>query len=180
MKKIILGILRTLSLVGLFLFASNGAVANPSYFITPTKTATATSTHVYMTSGNATTTISVDAYANGNSWKTKQAQVSFQMTATGTAPVLLARVENSDDNIDWYSQTIETTANTAVTTYAPKSMSYTFASSSAYFSSGSVTRMNQSITIDTPARYTRVVFYSTNANAFDLWAQVQSIKEESK
>lgn len=178
MKKTLIGITGALSVMGMFLFGIQATKANPSFFIAPTKTATATTTRAYITNGTATTTLSIDAYANGNGFKTDEARVDFQITATGTAPVLLARVEHSDDNVDWYSETIETTANTAVTTYAPKSYSYTFASSSAFtITTGTTTRMNMSFYVDTPQRYTRVIFYSTSANPFDLWAQIQPMKE---
>ena len=176
MKKylLILGIIASLFGVGML------AQANPSFFVASTRTATATTTKAYITSGNATTTLSIDAYTNGGGVKLDKALVDFQMTATGTAPVLLARVERSNDNVDWYSETIETTTATAVTTYAPKSLSFTFASSSAYLITPTPTRLHESFIIDTPTRYTRVVFYSTNANAFDLWAEIQPYKQKSE
>jgi hypothetical protein len=142
-------------LIVVFALGTKTVSANLAYFLR-VESATATSTLSYMTPGTATTTISIDGGASA----LDSALLTFQYTASGTAPVLKARVEYSSDKIDWYPQ-MTAIGQATTTLIATPFLEYSFTLSTTTDNGGSGTsaRVHGSLDIPTPTRYTRVKFY---------------------
>lgn len=151
------------------------------YLLTPKKTATATTTVAYMTPGTATTTLTSDLYFSSSNTKASGALVAFQYTASSSAAALKARVEYSDDGIDWYPESVElnTVATTTLMTTTFREYSWSnFATTTDYGGSGTASRIHQSFSVETPTRYVRVKFYvPAGAGNGALWASLTPNKE---
>lgn len=170
------------------------AYADPLYFGANTSTATATSTIAFMTPGTGTTTLTYDAFqynsTNGRfgSGRTSvnDAILAFQYTGSSSVATtaLNVRLEYSDDNVDWYPLSLETTT-TATDTPMTRYQEFQFIMDDAHEATDGVlgtsvgTRQHQALKVDDmPTRYVRAVFYvpagSVNGS---LWAEWVPRKE---
>lgn len=171
-----------LALLALGAFFAFQAHANPSYFPVTVETNSATGTFAYLSPGAATTTLTFNAYANASSpTKADSATVVFQYTASGTAPILKARIERSQDGIDWYPVSVTTVLNATtsiMTTFSEYTFNLATSTSADFLGSGTSQRVHESFTIETPTRFTRVKFYvpASGGNG-GLWAQIIPTKE---
>lgn len=151
------------------------------YLLVPSKTATATTTVAYLTPGTATTTLSSDLYSASSNTKANGALVAFQYTASSSAAALKARVEYSNDGVDWYAESIplaETATTTLMTTTFREYSWNNFATTTDYGGSGTASRIHQSFSIATPTRYVRVKFYvPAGAGNGALWASLTPNKD---
>lgn len=170
-------ILTALTAIAIWFMNAPNANANPSTGGTPA-VSTATTSSVYMTAGTATTTRTLDATQGRTLPKADNALVVFQYTATNTAAILKARVEDSYDGIDWYPRAAATNANatTTVMTEAFSELSFRMATGTDFGGSGSATRIHQSFQITVPSNYVRVVFYG-GSGVGALWANIYPVKE---
>lgn len=161
------------------------AHANPSYFPASVSTATATSTLVYMTPGTATTTLTLNSFSAGNTTKTDKAVLAFQYTASGTAPVLQAVIEYSQDGLDWYPAGYKQPdpasggfASTTQTIFTPITWNLA-TSTNMQGGSGTLTRIHDSVAIDTQLQWVRVKFIvPVGGGNGGLWAQIIPVKEK--
>lgn len=154
------------------------ASAAPSIFADIKTTAAATSTLQYMSPGAATTTITYDSL-NGDAAKINSLNVVFQYTASSTAPVLLARLEDSQDGIDWYPRTVvAAVATTSLMTTPANVMSFTLSTTTDNGGSGTGNRVHESFTVAAPLRWVRVIFYVPQGTSNGgLWAEMVPVKE---
>lgn len=175
--------------VALFFGTAIVAMANPSFFMVGSQTATASSTLAYMTPGTATTTLpALDTYAPGTNTKANGAFLAFQYTASGTAPVLNARVEYSNNNQDWYPDGFTyvpegpTYATTTIMTTPAHNYSWTLSTTTEAIGSGTATRVHQSLALtEIPARYVRVIFTVPQGGGNGgLWAVLVPFKERNE
>ncbi len=188
-KKIIIGIATLLTIMGI---GSGIALANPTFFPTGAQTNVATTTYNAISAGTATSTITLDAYANGNNTQITQALVEIQFTASTSAPTMKARVEYSDDNIDWYPQNAPlAVATTSLVTNPFSEYQFNFGTStfagdfggtgvaSTTIGASPNARIHQSLLVATPLRFTRVKFYiPASGGSGSLWARIQPWKEQ--
>lgn len=164
------------------------AYANPSQ-ITRYQTATATTTVTYMTPGTATTTLSYDSQTDGSS-PDNSAILFVQYTASTSLNILRARVEHSNDSIDWYPENAIALNGTGLTNNATSTQlvgdastykwqtATTTAITDGLAGSGTASRVHLSLPIYTPTRYTRVVFWNRAGEGNGaLWAEITSKKE---
>ncbi len=176
-------------LVAIVAFAGIKTVdANPSFWVSVNTVATTSPT--YMTPGTGTTTVTLDNLAKGGTYASDSASLNFQLTAStsidGIYPTVKFRLEGSQDGIDWYSQAnyLNTTGTTTILTGTSGDYQVFFASSTSNISaSATTTRVNQSIIVQTPMRYTRAVFYvpfNLNSANVSLWADIVSKKQLPK
>jgi hypothetical protein len=179
MKKIylFLGIIIAVVLIG----GATVVKANPSLFLQEYSdiAGASTSTLAYMTPGTGTTTLTYNNTING----LDSASILIQYTATTTgSPVLKMRVEHSQDGVDWYSEAGILTSNASTTNLTGSFADYQFniaTSTSVIGPSGSVTRINQLVRINTPLKYNRAVFYvPAGGGNGGLWAQLVAKKEQ--
>lgn len=115
----------------------------------------ATTSISYMTAGVSTTTSQTFKTALAD-----QLDLNIMMVASSTASTLNWRYEFSDNNVDWYTESGDTTSNatTSIITRDGKIYSWVFASSTS--GTGNATRAFQHIKIkDIAAAYTRVIFF---------------------
>lgn len=179
------GIAGVLLLAVLVLFVAVKAHANPSEIVARARTAVATTTLSYMTAGNATTTLTFDANnvasdnptnTNSSPYKADNAQLYVRFTASTTLTQLCRRTFYSNDNVDYYAtQTVVTSATSSVATQLYGETCFSFASTSeAIF--GSNTTNNRTETITTPARFTKVQFYTKGANGA-VYAEIAPSRE---
>lgn len=178
-------------------------LANPPYF---TRCATSgcplvtvsTSTQAYFTGGTGTTTLTYDAFIpNSNGAPTSltgndTALFMVQVTASGTTPILKARVEHSQDNIDWYPE--NTPLNSLATTTL---LAGNFSDNQFFFATSTINgdfggsgnasttviaitpRQHASLVITTPTRYTRVKMYApSNSGNFFLFGEIVGKKQQ--
>lgn len=190
MKKIYISIfiLILLAVAGLSFrvdSATKKAEANPSVFnikppltvgtTTPFTASSTFATYQYLKAGVSTSTTNVlDSWAAGTYGALDSASLFVQLTATSTPPTLRWRYEFSQDAIDWYSEDIELTTNASTTVHVRdyKEHSWVFASTTANGLAG-VNRAHKLLSVPTPTRYVRVVFYlptgSADAVIFQQW-----------
>jgi hypothetical protein len=175
MKKLIIGIIAVaLALVG------GVAYANPSNFFSTAQTAAATTTYSYLSAGAGTTTLSMNYVRNSNTSAINSALLTFQIAATNTvtgAPVRV-RIEYSNDNVDWYSKTVENNANATTTQISAQEYAFSTATSTTYVLNGTSSTAYASIPITAPLRYVRAVFYvPIGGSSIGLWAELTPVKE---
>lgn len=169
--------------------------ANPTFY--PAGKAlndTATTSFYTMSAGTATATISYDAFANGNNTQSTNALLVIQFTASTSAPTLKARVEYSEDNIDWYPSNLAiTVATTSLIANPFSEYQFNFGTStfagdfggtgvaSTTFGTSPNARIHQSLVIPTPLRYTRVKLYiPVSGGSGSLWAKILPWKERAE
>lgn len=140
---------------------------------------------VYMSPGNATTTCVYDSYQS-DGHAAQSAAVAVRFTASSTNSTLLINQEFSQDGVDWYQGTITSLTENNSTTTLPYSVgevpqaSWGYASSTAGLyavpsNNNSDTRM---IELDTPTRFTRVIFsLKTGGASGEVWAQIIPLKQ---
>ena len=164
--------------------------ANPSQ-TPPTKSLnnTASTTQVYMTPGTATSTITYDSFSVGADTKFNGMTIAVQVHASGTAPILKVRAEDSPDCINWYPRSVViTTATTTIVTGSFNEYQIPIATSTAQLGGTSIAsssvlgitpRVHQAVTIDAPMRCTRAIFYVPQGSGnLALWAQLIPFKEK--
>ena len=151
--------------------------ANPSTFTNIQLTA-ATTTPVFMSPGLATTTLTMDsqntAYDN--------ASLLIQVTGSGTPATLQWQYQFSSDGVDWYEETANLAASTATSTQETRTNvihSWIHASTSGPFVSSVSPRALKLVTVPTPTRFIRVVFYLPAGSPNGaLWAQFTNKKQQ--
>lgn len=175
-----------IALIAIIIFAGIGlgeVKANPSFWTFGNQTA-ATTSPTYMIPGVATSTVVLDSMSGGT-YATDEATVVTQIAATtttnSTEPIIRFRIEGSQDGIDWYGQAsyLNTTGTTTVLSAINGEYQINFASSTANLgASATTTRMNESFTVKTPLRYTRVVTYAAlNGGTANVWVQIIGRKQ---
>lgn len=162
------------------------AYANPSQ-TPPIKSLnnTASTTQVYMTPGTATTTLTYDSFSVSTDTKFDQVTIAMQVHASGTPVTVKFRVEDSYNGIDWYPRsTTITTGTTTIVSGSFSEYSIQIATSSDLLGGtgavlGVTTRVHQEVTVDTPMRYSRYIFYLPpgSGNAA-LWAVAVPVREK--
>lgn len=172
------------ALVWMMLAAPKGAQANPSETPSFKGNTAASTTLAYMTPGTGTSTITYDSNA-GTKTKFDSVNLAYQLTATSTGvavPTVILRLEDSRDGVDWYPRNVVSlTATTSQATSDPyNSISLRVASSTtAVGGSGTATRIHGSISVDSPMRYVRAIFYSpTGGGNYGLYAEMIPVKEK--
>lgn len=198
-NKIRIALVATLASVGLLSFVFI-AHANPSALVKGVSTSTATTTANYFTV-TATSTLAFDAFqiagTQPSSNKFDTSTIGIQFTASSTTSVLNWRYEYAIDQAgvdcsvnqlacDWYSDELVTYTNASTTQNmnVPKVYAWTFASSTNLCNSSTVfgtnTRGCMLVSVPTPTRYVRVVFYlaqgSTNGA---VWASTVPTRENN-
>lgn len=153
------------------------ANAGPATVCRDTTNDNSTSTTVSMSPGVGVTTLALSNCASGN--LAESAFVQFQFSATTTAKLNI-RVEHSNNKVDWYPDTTVITGNATTTVVAGDSLVYQFNLSTTTDNGGSGTagRLHRSLSISTPTKYTRVVFFvPTGGGSGALWAEVIGRKQ---
>lgn len=142
---------------------------------TPASASSTLATYSIIRAGAATSTSQIlNSYAAGTYGSLDSAVLFIQATATGTAPIVKWRYEYSQDAIDWYSESIETTTNatTTVVSQTAKEYQWAWASTTAGTANGTSTNFKM-VNVPTPTRYVRAVFYlpagSANVAIFNQW-----------
>lgn len=157
------------------------AHANPLQFLPTVQTDIATTTISYITPGTGTTTLVFDSFAGSQIKATDAATLLLQYTASSTAPVLDTRFEFSQDGIDWYPDNNPnytaavpgSTASTSIATTPYKVTSFTLSTTTDNGGSGTSGRVQASLNVPTPVRYTRAIFYApVGGGNGALWAQI--------
>lgn len=172
------------------------AHANPLTLSGSWRTAAATSTVTYLTPGLATTTLSFDTYtyANGNPtpYKVDSGILEGQFTASTTGSGFRARVEFSEDNIDWYPENVNmlgqgNVENATSTSLFGSAAIYQFqmststATTDGFPGTGNASRIHFSMPMRFPARYVRVVFWARAGDGNGaLWAGVIPVKQKAQ
>lgn len=166
------------------------ARANPYVSATGISTAPATTTVNYMTPGTATTTLTYDAFLVGTQTisTTKASYAALLVQFAGSSSpnsVLRANVEYSDDAVDWY-QDGGSTFNFSTTT-KPYDISqaayfnYVFSSTTAGLAATPNATSTRAVILNTPLRYTRVVFsLPIGSQNGAVWARIVPTKERSE
>ena len=141
--------------------------ASPSTFTSSAKTASATSTVTYLLAAStATTTLTYDTWElsgdnqtnQSNTWVADSVALKIILTASSTNTTLRARIQYSDDKIDWYESNLETYAAGAIALATPNSYSWSFASTTPNnYNSETLTRGLRIVELKVPLRYVRVV-----------------------
>ena len=149
----------------------------------------------YMTPGTATTSIIFDSYQNTqgsntarNTFGTKSAALMFQLYGSSTASIINLAVERSQNGVDYYADSYAFVAtSTGVFNLSNSNLnSYvlTFASSTLKGEAivGDETTMTRIIRIETPTRFTRVVFTSASSTILGpkntaIWGEMVPIRE---
>ena len=123
------------------------------------QTSNSTTTTNYMSGGTGTTTLSL-VNCIANQFGNDSAFVMFQYTSTSTAHNLVARVEHSQDNVDWYVDTTPLVGTATSTTLSGDAATYAWSISTSTDNggTGTATRAMRSFSITTPTKYTRVIF----------------------
>lgn len=157
--------------------------ANPSFTAAPVSTAAATTTLAFMSAGTGTTTLTYNSYSDGLLSIPDKALLVFQFTASTTNPQLLARVEYSDDNINWYPSSVAISVGTTTVqsgTFSDYRFSMSTTSSGGVFGgTGTAQRIHQSLPINTYTQYTRVVFtIPAGGSNGALWAELLPVKQQ--
>lgn len=207
MKKIYIrggiGVIAVMAIVSVFVFPQR-AKANP-IFITPTfKTATATTTVTFIPSGGtATSSFAFDSYNTGNPRPANWATLFVALSATNTtqSATLNINVQYAQDNngqdcasaslavqnsCDWYEDSGTNLSTFATTTKIfdvsrASQFVYAFASTTPDFRAASTATSTRAIRINTPTRYTRVVFTTPpGAPSLAYWAQWIPVKESGQ
>jgi len=155
--------------------------ANPAFFPVGAASAAATSSPVYMTPGTATTTVTQAAYANGNNTGLNSASLLLQFTGSSTASSINVAFEYSEDNVDWYRDSllgnISTTSNNA-SLAVPNNYLLPFASTTVGGVIGTASRTTRIITVETPAQYVRaVITMPVGSQNGAVWAKFLPVKE---
>ncbi|MEK7180001.1 MAG: hypothetical protein AAB706_00840 [Patescibacteria group bacterium] len=162
----------------------NLAGANPSQIL-ESKTATATTTTTNMTAGTATTTLTFDTQ-NDASFPADSATLMIQLTSSTTASIL-AEIQYSQDNIDWYQSSLSERATTTPSQSIMAQQFFTFnwatstvdktADGGAGIAAASSTA-KRIVDVKTPTRYVRAIFtMPTGSNLSTLWAQFVAKKQ---
>ncbi len=167
----------------LFIFVVvNKVHANPSQILDK-PSAVSTSTITFMTPGTATTTQAFDTQAGGIT-PADSAALAVQFTASSTTSILGYRFEYTQgnpsnasidcssavnqSNCDWYSDNLGFTITNASTTQSivstvPNTYTWTFSSSTSMCDSSTNLALNNRgckiVSVPTPTRYVRVVFF---------------------
>ena len=182
---ITLSIIAVLLLVGYAALPENETNANQSsLFVSPSTFVGTTTTPFYshLRAGAGTTTVYLPANIGGIDGAVDSASLLIQLTATSTPATLKWRYEFSEGFIgancvdtpnvcDWYPESIELggAASTTVVVRDFKEYSWLYASSTAG-SSNNNNRALKLVSVPTPTRYVRAVFYlppgSPNAAIF--------------
>lgn len=170
--------------------------ANPLILSGSWRTAAATTTVAYLAPGLATTTLSIDtyAYANGNPtpYRVDSGVLEGQFTASTTGSGFRARVEFSEDNIDWYPESVNMLGQGNVENATSTSLfgspaiysivtSTTTANTDGFGGSGTAARIHFSMPMRFISRYVRVVFWSRAGDGNGaLWAGVIPAKQKAQ
>lgn len=193
---------------GLIVFCLLGGIvfANTSFFASSASTSTATTTPTYLVSSSAIATTTLPVYDStestgtnqvntGQNWAQDTQSLEIQFTASSTSSVLGWYYEYADGldgvncaavstNCDWYSDSLvaksaSTTPGTSLT--LNNSYTWTFASTTVGGTGATGNRSMKIVTVPTPTRYTRVVFYCTSAATANcaVWARFLP-KKQSK
>lgn len=155
-------------LVALSFSGVNSVGANPLLFYSQPVNFASTSV-IYMSPGTATTTNVIDSSRVGPGYAIDSASLLIEFIASSTASTLKWKFEFSQDGIDWYSDNQELSTNATTTTQVRdfKEFSWTFASTTVGTQTAPQSTGRKLISVPTPTRFTRTVFYlpagSTNA-----------------
>jgi hypothetical protein len=142
--------------------------ANPGVFnVMPplfTKATTTAPWYSHLKAGfSTTTTQALDSYISGTNGVLDQGSASLllTLTSTSTPATLKWRYEFSQDGIDWYPESVElsTNATTTVVVRDFKEYSWLFASSTAGSASTTLGTSQKLVSVPTPTRFVRTVFY---------------------
>ena len=174
MKYKILGILALVLVIGAGIVST--ASANPLRFSPAVSFATATTTVQYFVGGTtATTTMAVyDTYSNtgvsgagGSTQAMDKASLLLQFAASSTSSVLRAKIEYSQDGIDWYGDSIITPA----TGYNSVSLDNVYT-----WTAGGTATSSKLVNVPTPLRYVRANINVVGANGA-VWVSIQPQKQ---
>lgn len=110
---------------------------------------------------STTTTTSLDSYVSGTNKALDNGTASLllTLTATSTPPVLKWRFEFSQDGVDWYPESVELVANATTTVVVRDFKEYSWAFASSTAGSFSDSKALKLISVPTPTRFVRTVFY---------------------
>ncbi len=158
-KKILIGVVSILFLAGVGLGFANHTSANPAEYCI-NSTADSTSTVVAMSAGAATTTLTLTNCASSPTTDGAYVQFQYLVTSASNTAKLVARVEHSQNKVDWYSESNPVTSLATSTVLSGDSASFFFnlASTTDAGGSGTVQRLHRAFSINTPTKYTRVIF----------------------
>lgn len=171
------------------------AIANQSVFnVLPTLFVGTTSPAFIdsVVGGTATsTTVVLDSYAAGTGRAIDSATLLLDVTALGLPPTIKWRYEYSQGNVgnidciiaqnncDWYSADIELTTNATTTIHSRTFAEHSWAFASTTGGSFSNSRATKLLTVPTPTRYVRAVFYTDtglpNYTIFHRWVSKNQI-----
>lgn len=190
-KYILLGIM-----IVVIVATASMVQANPKFFANRVQTATATTTIEYMTPGTATTTLTFDTSLINqadtgvrNTNTLTSLTLATQFTASSTvASVLKWRYEYSNDNEDWYPESmlegfISTTTPEIIGLKGYNEYKWITASSTCQVVTNGC-RSHRLVNVPVATRYVRVLFYMSGSpashNNGGIWAELVPIKEMSE
>lgn len=151
------------------------AHANPLRFPPAVSFATATTSVSYFTTATATTTLAVyDSYSNtgvvgagGSTQAMDKASLLIQFAASSTSSILRAKLEYSQDGVDWYGDNI----------IVPASGYNSISIDNVYtWTAGGTATSSKLVNVPTPLRYVRATFAVSGANGA-IWASIQPQKQ---
>ena len=149
---------------------------------TGVSTASATTSPNYMVPGIGTTTLTYDSFVGGSNTLADKAALLVQFAGSSTLAQLNINTESSINNVDWFANgllSLLSTTTGQVLVSATNTAIWTFASSTQGFigfTAGNTATTSKIFFIDTPTRYTRVIFSSLVASS-SVWATIQPIKQ---
>ncbi len=168
--------------------------ANPSNLMALLTTGTgadATSTSAWINAGIATTTVSYDTYQYDTQGRTPDSAlllINFTSTSTTGVKRLNIRREFSNNNIDWYPESliVSSTATTSILSGSADEYQMSLASTSAAipgtdtYSTATSTYFRTVAMPFFPIRYQRFVIYvPVGGTGGNLWAAFQPRKQQS-
>lgn len=152
--------------------------ANPLRFPSATSFATATTSVSYFVGGTTATTtlVTYDTYSNngvsgggGSTQAMDKASLLIQFAASSTSSVLRAKLEYSQDGIDWYGDSIISPASG----YNSVSFDNVYT-----WTAGGTATSSKLVNVPTPLRYVRANFNIVGANGA-IWASIQPQKQSN-
>lgn len=194
MKKILYVLVG--GLIALTGFAAYIVQANPSFFVYGQNTAVATSTVVYMTPGTATTTLIQPTVTNGNPTVMNTATFLVQFTGSSTASNINIEFEyatafsgtncqTTPASCDWYKDGLYGANGVISTTTTPVGLgtrnvyNLPFSTTPLAGQSGTATRTNKILNVQTPAQYVRAVITMPAGSANGaIWAEWLPLKQQ--
>lgn len=159
------------SIIGIAILGVSLAQANNSYILPLVSTAPATSTQIAIAPATgSSTSITLDSYVYGSAFATDRASLLVQQIASTSSSTISIAFTFSQDNIDYFGDSMTSTSTIANANDVTTTRSYTIHGNT----TASTTRI--AIPVPTPTRYIRATITSAIATS-SVWAEFVPIRQ---